>query len=204
MKTPTHRTDIRGMTAPRTCRACGAALPGDVRWCLLCYEPVRELTPREPVWAPGGFVDNPVNTGGQVPHWSRWEKSPTTIGPVGRISATIVFLATVPMAASAGAFLYVLLVPATAYMVLPAIWARGWVVPGEIEQVRPVTSTKPDPHPEPPLTKAMLAWRGIWMTGVLGACLVFAYSPTVAAKASVLGLAAIVGLVMFWRGFFVR
>ena len=38
------------MTAPRTCRACGAPIAGNVRWCLRCYEPARELTPRASVW----------------------------------------------------------------------------------------------------------------------------------------------------------
>ena len=86
------------MTAPRTCRACGAALPGEVRWCLLCYEPVRELTPRERVWAPREFVDNPIHTGGSIPHWSRWEKSPTTFGPLGWIALTVAFFLTLPIA----------------------------------------------------------------------------------------------------------
>ena len=51
------------MTAPRTCRACGAPLAGNVRWCLRCYEPARELTPRASVWEPGTFVDAPIVRG---------------------------------------------------------------------------------------------------------------------------------------------
>jgi hypothetical protein len=114
------------------------------------------------------------------------------MGPGGRIVATIAFLATVAGAASAGAFLYVLFFPATAYLVLPAIWAKGWIVPGGVEtSARPVELDPVDPHPEPPMTKAMLAWRSVWITGVLAACLVFAYSPSVAAKAAVLTAATL-------------
>ncbi len=192
------------MTAPRICRSCGAALPGNVRWCLQCYEPTRELTPRAATWAPGEFVDNPIHRSGLVPHWSRWEKSPTTMGPVGRIVATIVFLLTVPGAMSSGGFLYVLFFPVTAAVVLPAIWAKGWIVPGDTDDVRPATADKPDPHPEPPMTKGMLVWRGIWIAGVFAACLIFAYSPSMEARAGVLALAALIGIVAFWRSFFVR
>jgi ribosomal protein L40E len=35
------------VTAPRVCRRCGAALSPNVMWCTLCYEPVRQLTPRD-------------------------------------------------------------------------------------------------------------------------------------------------------------
>ncbi len=126
------------------------------------------------------------------------------MGPVGRIVATIVFLLTVPGAMSSGAFLYVICFPATAYVVLPAIWAKGWVVPGDTEPVRPATPDRPDPHPEPPMAKAMLAWRCVWIAGVFAACLIFAYSPSAEAKAGVLALAALIGIVAFWRSFFVR
>jgi hypothetical protein len=127
------------------------------------------------------------------------------MGPGGRIVATIAFLATVAGAASAGAFLYVLFFPATAYLVLPAIWAKGWIVPGGVEtSARPVELDPVDPHPEPPMTKAMLAWRSVWITGVLAACLVFAYSPSVAAKAAVLTAATLIALVLFWRRFLDR
>jgi hypothetical protein len=116
------------MTAPRTCRACGADLPGDVRWCLRCYEPTRELTPRTPVWAKGAFVDTPIVTKGPVPHWSHWEKSATTFGPAGRIGVTLV--ATLWLLSSA------IRTPVTVIFVLPLVvlvirnvWRPGWVIP---------------------------------------------------------------------------
>lgn len=76
------------MTAPRDHRACGAPLSGDVRWCLRCYEPVRELAPREPQLPPLPTVHEPV----PEPRMSRWHAGPTTFGPVGRISITLVVL----------------------------------------------------------------------------------------------------------------
>jgi hypothetical protein len=42
--------------APRTCRACAANLPPDVRWCGQCHEPVREFQRRERLHR-GDFVD---------------------------------------------------------------------------------------------------------------------------------------------------
>jgi hypothetical protein len=101
-----------------------------VRWCTQCHEPVRELTPRERVWRDGEFVDQPVHTGGAVPHWSRWEGTATTLGPWGRIVLTIALLATLPLAGVFGMFMYVIWFPVIAVVGLRGIWAKGWVVPG--------------------------------------------------------------------------
>lgn len=70
------------MPASRNCARCGAALPGDVRWCGRCYEPVREFTPRAPLH--GEIV-------GELHHdvvTSRWRKGPATFGPLGRLGIT--------------------------------------------------------------------------------------------------------------------
>lgn len=193
------------MTAPRNCRACGAALPGDVRWCLRCYEPVTELTARAPMWAPGEFVDNLVHRGGAVPHWSRWERSTTTLGPWGRIGLTVGLFLTLPLAFSFGMFLYLIWFPVVAIVGVRGIWAKGWVVPGEAEApVRPAAVERRDVHPEPPMTKAMIAWRAAWMGAVLAGCLLFAYWPSATVKAVVLAVATLFGLYFFWRGSFTR
>lgn len=118
------------MTAPRTCTACGAALPGDVRWCLQCLEPVRELTPREPQWHPGEFVDNPTHEGRTVPHWSRWERSATTLGPVGRTVATAVTVLWAMSCAVASPLTLIFVAPVMS-LVLYEIWQPGWIVPGD-------------------------------------------------------------------------
>lgn len=72
------------MPASRTCGNCGATLPGSVRWCGRCYEPVREFTPRAPLHR-GDFVDvlrpEPVTT--------RRGGTETSFGLPGRIVITV-------------------------------------------------------------------------------------------------------------------
>ena len=64
-------------------------LSPDVRWCLRCYEPVRELAPREPQLPPMPTVHEPVHEPVPEPRMSRWHAGPTTFGPVGRVVATL-------------------------------------------------------------------------------------------------------------------
>jgi hypothetical protein len=123
------------MTAPRTCRACGAPLAGNVRWCLRCYEPARELTRRASVWEPGTFVEAPIVRGASVPHWSRWEKTSTTFGPIGRIAWSGVVAAFVLSSLLGNPLLLLFELPVAA-VVLHSIWARGWVVPGDHASLR--------------------------------------------------------------------
>src|SRR5262245_37696280 len=120
--------DTADMTASRVCRACGADLAGNVRWCLRCHEPVRELTPREPVWRDGEFVDQPVHTGGAVPHWSRWEKSATTFGPAGRLTITVVAVLWLLSAAIRSPLTLLFVLPLMIALIR-SVWQRGWVVP---------------------------------------------------------------------------
>jgi hypothetical protein len=93
------------MTAPRECRACGAPLAPEVRWCLRCYAPVLQLTPRErqlpglpeveepPPWANRSPLRDPD---ARPPTYSRWRAGPTTFGPVGRLTLTLVVLLVFP------------------------------------------------------------------------------------------------------------
>ena len=190
------------MPAARACRACGTRLPADVRWCGLCHAPVREFTPRMPLHQ-GDFVGMPTATGGYRPHWSRWDRSPTTFGPAGRIVATLLFLATLPLALQAGNFMYLFVFPVVAVVVLGGIWAPGWIVPGEIELPPVPEAFRIEPAPEPLPATAMVVFRVVaWTVGV-GALLVFAYGPT-QAKAAVLALTVLGGLYAFFRGFLVR
>jgi len=72
------------MTAPRTCRQCGTPLPPSVRWCSLCLEPVRELSPRP------SDVGNYVEPMRPQVRYSRWIAGPLTFGPLGRVIITVV------------------------------------------------------------------------------------------------------------------
>ena len=74
----------------RICRACGAPLRGDVRWCLRCLRAGARAHASGSRLEPGTFVDAPTCRGASVAHSSRWEKSVTTFGPVGRIGWTCV------------------------------------------------------------------------------------------------------------------
>ena len=168
------------MTAPRTCRACGSALSPDVRWCGLCYEPVRELTPRAPVHD-GDFVGAPMAEGGHRPHWSRWERSTTTFGPAGRIVATTLIVLTLPLSLGFGMFLYALWFPLMAGALLSAIWAKGWVVPDEPEL--PPLPLHEGPGPEEELlTGPMIAFRIAWWVVGLSAVVAVVYGPVQARR----------------------
>lgn len=118
----------REMTAARTCASCGADLSGGVRWCVRCYAPVRELTPRAPIWAPGEFVDTPIVADGAVAHWSRWEKSQTTFGPFGRIAVTVVTLLWLLGAIGQSPITAVFVLPLSV-VIIRSVWQPGWVVP---------------------------------------------------------------------------
>ena len=77
---------------PRASAAdCGSDLSADVRWCTRCYAPVTEFAPRERLHE--GFVGKPWHDHDDSGHWSRWEKSPTTLGPGARLGGTIFILA---------------------------------------------------------------------------------------------------------------
>jgi hypothetical protein len=99
-------------------------------------------------------VGAPVASGGNAPHWSRWEKSATTFGPAGRIALTAGFFASVLVAGSSGLIVYVLLSPLLGWVLLPAIWAKGWVVPGEPDTQPLPEKPRVEPPPTPPRSSA--------------------------------------------------
>jgi hypothetical protein len=181
------------MPSSRTCRKCGKPLLPDLPWCPQCYEPVKQFAARAPLHH-GDFVGSPIPTGGHVPHWSRWEKSATTFGPVGRVAATMLLFATLLSAITSGGFIYLITFPIVAAVVLNAVWAKGWVVPEEPD-LPPLSVTE---MPQPPLSRGEQIGRIIQWTLGLAAILVFAYGP-VPAKAIVLALAAIILPWWFFR-----
>jgi hypothetical protein len=172
---------------------CGAPLPGDVRWCTTCYEPVRELTPRAPLHH-GDYVGALTPAGPDTPHWSRWEASATTFGPVGRIVMTVVLGLTLVGALQVGAVVYVIVFPVAATVILPAIWAKGWVVPGVPEQP-PLPVTDRDAPATTPAGR--LARLAIWGAATL-ACMAIVYGSSPVRIVAIL-LVTLVGLVTFWR-----
>jgi hypothetical protein len=151
------------MTAPRRCRACGSPLDGDVRWCLRCYEPSRELTPRAAVWNPGTFVDTPTVAGPSVAHWSRWEKTTTTFGPIGRVAWTCVVVSFLASALTRSPFMLLFELPA-AVIVIRALWSRGWVVPSDAADATRLRDAIPaEPASSWPLDLADIK-QTVWLT----------------------------------------
>jgi hypothetical protein len=185
------------MTAPRICRNCGSELSPDIRWCPRCYEPERELTPRAPIHA-GDFVGSPIHERGDIPRWSRWEKSATTFGPVGRVIATSLLFATLLAAVASGGLIYVITFPVVATVLLREIWAKGWVVPDEPDApARPSLPTEPL---EPPVRETITVTRIVRWTLGLAAIFGFTYGP-IEVKAGVVGLCALALLWWFCRAF---
>ena len=72
-----------------------------------------------------------MHADGHARHWSRWEKTATTLGPWGRIGLTVTLFATLPFAAAVGMLLYLVWFPVIAVVALRGIWAKGWVIPDD-------------------------------------------------------------------------
>jgi hypothetical protein len=187
------------MTAPRVCRACGASLTGDVRWCLRCYEPARELTPRAAVWKPGTFVDAPTVRGPSVPHWSRWDKTSTTFGPIGRVAWTGVVVSFLLSALTRSPFMLLFELPAAA-VILHGIWARGWVVPSEPANAARLRDAIPDDPASSWLRDSGDIKHTVWLTlaGLLLMGTVM-YGPLIM-KFAAIAIAVVVSCFVFFRG----
>ena len=78
----------------------------------------------------GDFVDLPRHTGGHAPHWSRWEATDTTFGPVGRIAWTVV-VAVFVLSSVPNPMLLLASVPIGGWIVKD-LWRPGWVVPDDV------------------------------------------------------------------------
>jgi hypothetical protein len=123
---------------------------------------VRELTPRKPVWQEGEFVDQPIHTGGAVPHWSRWEKSATTFGPFGRLTITAIAILWVLSATVRSPLTLVFVLPLVVVL-LRSVWQRGWVVPAHIAVPRPAAEA--EPTTPRPLT-GVEVWRAVALAAI--------------------------------------
>jgi hypothetical protein len=75
-----------------TCRACGAALRPDLAWCGTCFTRVTTFAARPPVHERGTYVGMPRTN----IRMSRWAGTPTSMGPLGRIVATVLLLLIFP------------------------------------------------------------------------------------------------------------
>ncbi len=85
------KTDLcpADLTVMDRCVACGAAVPGDAAWCGQCFA-VRSAP--EPAAAVPGRLGAPSTSMPAHHRVTRWGKTPTTFGPVGRMLCTIAVL----------------------------------------------------------------------------------------------------------------
>ena len=182
------------MTASRTCRACGAALPQNVMWCLRCYEPVRLLTPREPQ-LPSVHLIQPE----EQLATSRWQRGATSFGPAGRLSITAVVLLLAPW--SINPLAIVVVWPAylfVATLVLRDTWKRDFVETTSAPSHTAAPGARPPEPRRTPIPRAtVVAWAilGCAVLGVLVASELASDTGRV-----LIDMAAIIaGLVVFLR-----
>lgn len=142
------------MTASRICRACGVDLSPDVMWCLRCYTPVRQLTPRAPQVPTIHFIEPKE----QLPT-SRWKRGGTTFGPAGRLVITGIVLLLAPWSTNPIA-LFVLWPAylAIAIAVLWSTWRRDMVDTTPATTVHAPPSRRPEPIRVPIPRGTVAAW----------------------------------------------
>jgi hypothetical protein len=189
-----------------------------VRWCGQCAEHVREFSARPPLHT-GDYVAHLTATGPQEPHFSRWEASATTFGPIGRVAISLGIIA---FLVSAGFWLFFLLwipLAIASVVVLRDVWKPGWVVPDAgSEDERDADREHPSPIPPgiPGVARSVesdaprsgrvdaAAVRGWILAGAAVAALVGALTfGSVQIQAAAISVATLVGLYAFFRSFLV-
>ncbi|HWC34773.1 MAG TPA: hypothetical protein VG650_08090 [Mycobacteriales bacterium] len=85
------------------CTGCGAALAPSAQWCTQCYLPVTGAAPRAPAGVPdapsimSGTWQQSASAGPTPMIQTRWKKTPTTFGPVGRVVCTVLLFLPLPL-----------------------------------------------------------------------------------------------------------
>jgi hypothetical protein len=126
---------------------------------------------------PGGFVDMPRRDAG---HFSRWEKSPTTFGPTGRLIGTGLVAGVIVFDFFLTFVVFWLIELFVGAWIVRELWKPGWVVPHEAigaraEQGMPVieagfrvpVAEAPLPIQRPVIpTPTIVAWSVIGLMAV--------------------------------------
>jgi hypothetical protein len=112
---PLNGPDTSDMPIGSLCRACGAPLRPDLEWCGTCYTRVTSFAARPPMHQAGAYVGSPRPTA----RTSRWRSGPTTLGPIGRVVATLCLFALFPWGGTVGV---------SAMAALQLWFLIGWVV----------------------------------------------------------------------------
>jgi hypothetical protein len=178
-------------------------------WCLRCYEPVRQLTPREPQLAP-----LPTATVPRVERpRSRWKAGATTFGPVGRIAITIIVLLFAPTSLDPiSLFIYWPCYLALAFVILRSTWANDLVdLPGAGEDAggdasagmpRLAPGEVVAPPVRAPLPRStLIAWVAL---AALGGSLGFVWAPSGHVGRGIVGIVASLAALVLWLAWVLR
>ena len=104
------------------CYSCGASLRADAQWCDQCSAMIPHPVDEEPSLR-RSLPEQARLTAPQ--HYSRWRKSETSFGPVGRILITLVMVAIGALFVwSQNPFAYVPWLAIATPLVLRSVWAR--------------------------------------------------------------------------------
>jgi hypothetical protein len=71
------------------CRECGAALAAGAAWCGQCFARVDAAASMPTGLPPSGFQPSGAQPRQVLTRRTRWQKTPTTFGPAGRLLATV-------------------------------------------------------------------------------------------------------------------
>jgi hypothetical protein len=125
-----------------TCHSCGATLSPTMSWCGQCYAPKGRAAPTmaAPMAVPAtagvpGLMVRPAPVLPPTVRRSRWRKTQTTFGPVGRVLWTFALIVPVPLFIVAGVVgdLFAFGVAGIwAFVIMPmglrAVWRAGQVL----------------------------------------------------------------------------
>jgi hypothetical protein len=180
----------------------------------MCKERVREFASREAIHDPAPpagperrirLVAPDERSDGQ---FSRWEAGPTSFGPVGRLTITVLVVAWLVWCATNNFIILCLPIGIAGGVVLRDVWKRTWIPSGSGGQGTPGSSApdtgqraagrepRPAPAPIEIPTRTKVAWVCFGVVG-LAACLGFAYGG-VEVKAAVLMAASLSALALWY------
>lgn len=175
-------------------------MPATVHWCGQCYAPVAELTPREPVHR-GDFVDR---IQGVEYRWSRWRRSATTFGPLGRVVSSVLVVGSLAWAFFSAFFVAWFCLLGIGVVVLRDIWQPARVLPArrvtELTTVSRKETSPSERETRTPLPTPVIVFRSVLALSGLAAIVAF-NEGSIETKAVIVMTGTLIGMYAFLRGF---
>jgi hypothetical protein len=185
----------------------------------MCKERVREFASRDAIHAPAPSA-GPERRIRLVPphersdgHFSRWEAGPTSLGPVGRLTTTVLIVASLVWCSANNFIILCLPIGIAGGVVLRDVWKRTWIpsiagqttgdAPRSADTEAPESgpgNPRPEPRPAPVPIEIPARTKIAWVCfGVLGlaACVLFSYGNT-EVKAAVLMASSLSALALWY------